>query len=451
MTPLPALADGTVLRILATTDLGAALVPMRATYGETGTVAGIAELLARERERVPTIWLDVGDLTVGPALALLDARPWAAMADLPIAATVAGNHDFDDGVDALLDGARSLAYPMLCANIDVGLPPSALLDTPAGLVGAVGLGHPESHRFTAAPPVAEDWPQRVVALAEDLRRNGARWVVALLHDGVAWWPSGASIATRADRLEALVRPWAPAVDLIVGGHNFGAWAGALAGTPAGEANVFAASVLVVDLLAPPARAIVRGVVPTPATRPRAATPAVDAFDAAAANVVGTSAEHWVTRTGARHYLPDLIAGAFRAATGADAAFVPPAHHGAQGPLDGAMAALPAGEVTELDVVRIFPADDYGPVVVELASGELRRVIEHHAAIADPANPAGDGLWWNWCRMPAGLSLGTPDPGSVAMVTGNVPLLADWLDRELAATPSPIPARDAFIRHALAPA
>src|SRR3954447_2710105 len=120
----------TALRILATTDLGAALVPMRATYGETGTVAGISELLARERERVPTSWLDVGDLTVGPALALLDARPWAAMADPPIAATVAGNHDFDDGVDALLDGARSLAYPMLCANIDVGLPPSALLDTP---------------------------------------------------------------------------------------------------------------------------------------------------------------------------------------------------------------------------------------------------------------------------------------------------------------------------------
>jgi 2',3'-cyclic-nucleotide 2'-phosphodiesterase (5'-nucleotidase family) len=190
MTPLPAPADGTVLRILGTTDLGAALVPMRATYGKTGTVAGIEELLAQERERVPTIWLDVGDLTVGPALALLDARPWAAMADLPIAAGVAGNHDFDDGVDALLDGARSLAYPMLCANIDVGLAPSALLETPAGLVGAIGLGHPESHRFTAAPPVAEDWPQRVVALAEDLRRDGARWVVALLHDGVTWWPSG---------------------------------------------------------------------------------------------------------------------------------------------------------------------------------------------------------------------------------------------------------------------
>jgi hypothetical protein len=181
------------------------------------------------------------------------------------------------------------------------------------------------------------------------------------------------------------------------------------------------------------------------------TPAVAAFDAAAAHVVGTSAERWITRTGARHYLPDLIARAFRDASGAEAAFVPPAHHGAQAPLDGAMAALPAGEVTELDVVRLFPADDYGPVVVELGRGELRRVVEHHAAISSPANPAGDDLWWNWCRMPAGVSLATPDPRSVAVVTGNVPLLADWLDRELDAEPSPVPAGEAFVRHALAPA
>ena len=133
MTPLPHAGPGTQLRILATTDLGAALVPMRATRtGRPGTVAGVAALLEREQARQPTLWLDVGDLTVGPAMALLDDRPWSALADAPIAATAAGNHDFDDGVEALLDGARSLPYPMLCANVDVGLPPTALLDTPAG-------------------------------------------------------------------------------------------------------------------------------------------------------------------------------------------------------------------------------------------------------------------------------------------------------------------------------
>ena len=443
MTPLPHAGPGTQLRILATTDLGAALVPVRASYGQTGTVAGVAALLEREQARQPTLWLDAGDLTVGPAMALLDDRPWSALADAPIAATAAGNHDFDDGVEALLDGARSLPYPMLCANVDVGLPPTALLDTPAGPIGVIGLAHPDGHRFTPAPRVADDWPERVVALAAELRRQGARWVVALLHDGVTWWPHGAGIATRSDRLDALASPWAAAVDAIAGGHNFGAWTGTLGGTPAGEANVFAASVLVIDLPTPPARPVVRGVFRVPPIRPARSTPVSDAFDAAAARVVGESRERWSTRTGARRYLPDLIARAFRETSGADAAFVPPAHHGAQAPLDGVMAELPRGAVTDLDLVRLFPARDYGPVVVELEAGELDTLVARHAAIADPAAPAGDDLWWNWCRMPAAVSVGAADPASVAVVAGNVPLLSLLLDRELTAEPSPVAARDAL--------
>jgi 2',3'-cyclic-nucleotide 2'-phosphodiesterase (5'-nucleotidase family) len=444
MTALPPPADGAVLRILGTTDLAAALVPMRATYGETGTVTGIAELLARERERLPTIWLDVGDLTVGPVRTLLDEPAWDAMADLPIAATAAGNHDFDDGVEALLAGARSLGYPILCANVDVGLPPSAMLDTPAGPVGVIGLAHPEGHRFTAAPPVADDWPQRVVALADDLGRDGARWVVALMHDGVTWWPSGDSIATRSTRLDALVAPWAPAVDLIVAGHDFGHWTGRLGGTAAGEANVFAASVLVVDLPAPPARPQVRGVFRVPPLRPAKATPAVEAYDAAAARVVATSREPWITRPGAARYLPDLIARAFRES--ADAAFVPPTHHAAQAPLDGAIGQIPAGPVTELDVVRLFPGHDYVPVVIELRPGELRTIVERHAAIADPRDPAGDHLWWNWCRLPAGVSAGPTDPASLALLPANVPLVGQWLGRDLEPEPAGVSARDALIAY-----
>lgn len=255
----------TELRILATTDLGTAVVPMEATYGRTGTVHGVVHLLERERARRPTIWLDVGDLTVGPAMVLLDERPWDELASLPIACTTAGNHDFDDGVQALRAGAARLTYPMLCANVDAGLPGTAMLDAPAGVVGVIGLAHPRGDAFTAAPPALADWPERVGELARQLRRDGARWVVALLHDGVTWWPSADTIATRPDRLDALVRPWAGAVDLIVGGHNFGAWTGTLGGTPAGEAHVYAASVLVADLL--PGGAAVRGVVPVPPVRP----------------------------------------------------------------------------------------------------------------------------------------------------------------------------------------
>src|SRR5215216_5185108 len=80
---LPSARPGTALRILATTDLAAELVPRRVSWGEGGTCAGVVELLERERERQPTVWLDAGDLTVGPAAPLLGKRPWADMAALP--------------------------------------------------------------------------------------------------------------------------------------------------------------------------------------------------------------------------------------------------------------------------------------------------------------------------------------------------------------------------------
>jgi hypothetical protein len=108
------------------------------------------------------------------------------VAELPVAA---GNHEFDDGVPALLAAAALLPYPLLCANADVGLPASAIVETGAGPLGVVGLTHPHVDRLTKAPAPAGDWPRRVGPLARELRSEGARWVVAILHDGVDWWPN----------------------------------------------------------------------------------------------------------------------------------------------------------------------------------------------------------------------------------------------------------------------
>ena len=452
MEPLPAAVPGTTLRILATTDLGAATVPLRASYGETGTCEGIVQLLERERARQETLWFDLGDLVVGnPAYPLLGERPWADVVDLPIAVTVAGNHEFDDGLEALHEAARSLSYPMLCANVEIGLPPTATLETAAGPVGVIGLTHPDSARFSSAPGLISGWPERVVTLARDLRAAGARWVVALLHDGVDWWPSddlaGAPVGTRTERLEEVARPWAAEVDLILGGHDFAAWTGELAGTPAGEPHLFANSVLVVDLADRP---VVRGVFRVPALRPAHPSPAVAAIDAAGARVVGELSARWLTRTGAPHYLPNLIADAFRTAIGADAGFVLPSFHGIQAPLDGAIAALGPGPVTELDVTRLFAALDYDLHVLALRPGELRTLVERYWATADPRNPAGDRVWWNWCRMPAGVSHRAGDPTTVAVIRGVVGRLDEWLDRDVAAEAAGVTASEALIA-ALRPA
>src|SRR5829696_1790633 len=174
MGELPPPLPGTALRILATSDLGAAGVPMRTSHGLAGTCAGVAALLDRERERVAVEWFDVGDLVVGnPAYVLTGERPWGDVAGLPIAVTTAGNHEFDDGLEALRAAAARLSYPMLCANADVGLPGTAVV----GDVGVIGLTHPRCPDLSHCPPMREDGDQRVIELARELRRDGARWIV----------------------------------------------------------------------------------------------------------------------------------------------------------------------------------------------------------------------------------------------------------------------------------
>jgi 2',3'-cyclic-nucleotide 2'-phosphodiesterase (5'-nucleotidase family) len=411
------------LRIVASSDLGATVVPMPASFGEFGTCAGIEHLV--ETSQIPTVWFDIGDLVVGsPASALLGERPWSEVARLPIAAAAAGNHEFDDGLAAL--HAVELGFPLLCANADTGLPATAMASTGAGPVGVIGLTHPQIHRSSRGPRPADNW--RVPELARELRADGARWVVALLHDGVEWWPSGRGIATRSERIEALVRPWAADVDLILGGHNFGAWTGTLAGTPFAQPYLFASAVAVAEL--GDDGVVVRGIERVEPIRPSHRTPAVSAIEDAAAQVVGESAHTWLARTGAERYLPDLIARALRAATGADAALAPPGMHGTQPPFDGAVGALRAGAITQLDLARLLPSPEYDPVIVELRRGELARAVAAHDHAADPANRAADGIWWNWCRMRTGIATGDREPRTLAVLPGVTPMLSEWLGRAL---------------------
>jgi 2',3'-cyclic-nucleotide 2'-phosphodiesterase (5'-nucleotidase family) len=438
---LPPPLPGTAVRILSTSDLGGATLPLRASHGESGTCAGIVALLERERERIPAVWLDLGDFVVGhPSFPIRGERPWEEVADLPIAAAAVGNHEFDDGVEAMRAAVARLRFPVLCANVDVGLDPCALVPTDSGPVGVIGLTHPQVDRFTRAPATASDVPERVAALSEALRRDGARWVAVLLHDGVEWWPQGEGTGTRSSRLNSVAAPWARHVDLILCGHNFADWTGALAGTPAAEPNLFANSVAVSDLT--PDRAVVRGIYRVPAVRPAAPSAARDVVEAAAARVVAELPAQWVTRSGAPCYLPDLLADALRRATGADAGLIVPNYHGIQAPFDGVLAALGPGPVTELDLLRLFGSLGMDPVVVELEPGELEAAAAAQWLLADPANRAGDALPENWCRMPLGLSAGRRGHGTVAMIPSAAPRVSEWLGRELHAEPAGVEVRSA---------
>ena len=201
MEPLPPARPGTALRVLATTDLAGTLVPFRTSYGRGGSCAGVAGLLERERDRQPTVWLDAGDFTVGPTAPLLGERPWADMAALPITAAAAGNHEFDDGVPALLEADRRLPYPLLCANVDVDLPASALVETGAGPLGVIGLTHPQVHRLTKAPAPGRGLARPGRAAGQGAPRSGR--------------PLGGRHPPRRRRLVAQPRPRRPPDPLAV--------------------------------------------------------------------------------------------------------------------------------------------------------------------------------------------------------------------------------------------
>ena len=447
MTVLPPPLPGTALRILSTSDLGAATTPLRTSTGPSGTCAGVVSLLESERERVPAVWLEAGDLVVGhPSYPLLGERPWSDVAELPIAAAAVGNHDFDDGPAALRAAAARLSFPLLCANADAGLDGTALVDTEAGPLGVIGLTHPQVDRLTDAPAPRDGWQEEVGELARDLRTAGARWVVALLHEGVAWWPTtddgDGVIATRPDRLAAAAAPWAQHVDLVLAGHDFGAWTGRIAGVPVAEPHLWASSVAVVDL---GDEAVVRSVHRVPAVRPACTTAAAAVLEEPAGRVAGELAEQWLTRTGAERYLPDLMARGLRAATGAEAALVLPGYHGIQAPFDGAVASLGPGPVTELDLLRLAADDAYDPVVAELRAGDLERVVAAYEATADPAAAEADAVAWNWCRMPAGLDGDPARAGSVAVIGPVARHLGDWLGRDVGAQSAGVTARDALAR------
>jgi hypothetical protein len=96
-------------------------------------------------------------------------------------------------------------------------------------------------------------------------------------------------------------------------------------------------------------------------------------------------------------------------------------------------------------VRIFDAPDDTPLVVELRPREFRAATEAYERTADPRALEGDWVWWNWCRMPAGISTGVYEPTTVTVMPPVVGRLGEWLDRDVAYEPANTAAREALVQ------
>ena len=95
------------------------------------------------------------------------------------------------------------------------------------------------------------------------------------------------------------------------------------------------------------------------------------LDEASSRVLGELEESLLSRSGGPSPLADFFARALREAAGAEAAAVDMV--GTQAPVDGVLSYLPAGPVTEADVLRLYPWPD-ATVVGELGAEEIRAVV-----------------------------------------------------------------------------
>ncbi|MES1184816.1 MAG: 5'-nucleotidase C-terminal domain-containing protein [Myxococcales bacterium] len=224
------------LTLLHTADLHSRVWPFRSrisrfeaelglgeasSLAEVGGLARLATLLAAERERGPTLWLDSGDALEGAEvfrrsgghveLELLSALGLSAMA--------LGNHELSLGGEDLAELlATSARFPVLAANLeprpgselDGRLAASALFDVAGLQVGVVGAANPNSppNLASAGNPwrlaLQSDLAAAVQAAVDDLTPR-AELVVLLSHLGL-------------DEDHALVAS-TTGIDLVLGGHQ----------------------------------------------------------------------------------------------------------------------------------------------------------------------------------------------------------------------------------------
>ena len=366
------MSDRAPLRVVATHDFCCAYPPSPTSYGSLPGGEGLKSTIDALRAQGPIVRADAGDFAAPGALATLSGGKagFAAAADLGIDVGVVGNHEFEWGVEHLRTHAPQTGFPLLCANApEVGLPPTAVVETEGGVVGFVGLTCPDPEVYVSAPSLDPDLAGVAIGHADELRTSGAQWVVALLHDGVDWRFGPRGYEVHPERFSEVCRPWAQAVDAIFASHTLGRWIGRVEGTPVVQPWPFGAELGVVELEVgeePKAYCL------TPETGGRWGGAGGELLADASSKVLGELAEPMNSRSGGPASLADFFARALREATDAHAAGVDML--AVQAPVDGVLSYLPAGPVSEADVLRLYPWPDV-TVAGEIEEEELRKVAQ----------------------------------------------------------------------------
>ncbi|HID66948.1 MAG TPA: bifunctional 2',3'-cyclic-nucleotide 2'-phosphodiesterase/3'-nucleotidase [Roseibacterium sp.] len=234
------------LRVLATTDLHAHLLPYDYITDKRANgigLAHLAEIIVAARKASPNVLLvDNGDTLQGAPLAdaaVAEIVPSgrlhpmiAAMNALGFDVATLGNHDFDFGLPHLVASLDGAEFPVVsanarCTNGTICLPRRCLLER--HVVDAAGQGHVLQIGVTGAMPpqvalwnkphlqgqmVFDDIVSTVATEVSALRDEGADIVLVLAHSGYGALDS----APRAENV-ALQVAQLPGVDAVVAGHT----------------------------------------------------------------------------------------------------------------------------------------------------------------------------------------------------------------------------------------
>lgn len=278
------------LRILATTDLHAHLLPWDYYADRPDETVGLARVAAFARlkraEAANAVLLDNGDFLQGTPLGDHAAferglRPGeahpvvAAMNAAGYDAGTIGNHEFNYGLEFLKAAAAGAAFPLVSANLSdaAGAPvfpawtilERTLMDG-AGAASPVRIGV-----FGVLPPQIMSWDARhldgraavrdIVEAAREavlaLRAAGADIVVALCHSGIGPERHAPGMENAAIPLAAV-----GGIDALVAGHSHrvfpgpdhagrpgcDAEAGLIGGVPAAMPGAFGSHLGIIDLL-----------------------------------------------------------------------------------------------------------------------------------------------------------------------------------------------------------
>ncbi|MFL4468463.1 bifunctional 2',3'-cyclic-nucleotide 2'-phosphodiesterase/3'-nucleotidase [Tateyamaria armeniaca] len=241
------------LRIMETTDVHVHVFPYD-YYGDrpvdTVGLARTASLIQSVRdEATNSLLLDNGDFLQGNPMGDYmayergmsegDSHPIiAAMNTLGFDASTLGNHEFNYGLDFLMNSLAASGFPVVCANVarEMGatptddktlLPPFVILDREiadgAGVVhpiriGIIGFVPPQimtwDRRHLEGNVMARDIVDAARAYVPLMREQGAELIIALSHSGIG-------AADHSDGMENASVPLAAVdgIDAVLTGHH----------------------------------------------------------------------------------------------------------------------------------------------------------------------------------------------------------------------------------------